>query len=154
VRHAARNLARTPGFALVTNLTLALGIGAHTAIFSVVNIVMLRPLGYLGADPASVLRMVTSRGLRLTLVGVMGVAAAFAMSRVVASLLFGARPSDLAAIGAVAAIIEASRWSRATFPRDGDARRSDDCVARGIGETLVFRFASLKSCPRSSVAQW
>jgi putative ABC transport system permease protein len=60
----------------------------------------------LGADRASVLRMVMSQGLRLTLVGVViGLAAAFAMSRVVASLLFGVRPSDPATIGAVVAII-------------------------------------------------
>jgi predicted permease len=60
----------------------------------------------LGADRASVLRMVMSQGLRLTLVGiVMGLAAAFAMSRVVASLLFGVRPSDPVTIGAVVAII-------------------------------------------------
>jgi len=62
----------------------------------------------LGANRASVMRMVLSQGLRLTLVGIVaGLAAAFAMSRVLASLLFGVRPSDPATIGAVVTLIGA-----------------------------------------------
>ena len=60
----------------------------------------------LGADRASVLRMVLSQGLRLTLIGVViGLASAFALNRVMASLLFGVRPSDPLTIGAVVTLI-------------------------------------------------
>ena len=46
VRHSGRRLLRTPVFTLATLVTLALGIGANTAIFTVVNGVLLRPLPF------------------------------------------------------------------------------------------------------------
>jgi putative ABC transport system permease protein len=62
LRYALRSYLRTPGFTAVAVLTLALGIGGATAIFSVVDGILLRPLPYADAERILKVGRVTARG--------------------------------------------------------------------------------------------
>src|SRR5688572_26826484 len=61
-RHATRSLVRSPGYTIAAAAALAVGLGATTAVFTLVNAIVLRPLGYPAADRLVSMGHIAPRG--------------------------------------------------------------------------------------------
>jgi predicted permease len=107
LRYAVRSLARTPGYALAFVLTLGLGIGLNTAIFSIVNGVLLAPLPYADADRILYVRQPAVQA---------GVANTSFSFQEVQDYREGARTLD--------ELVEYGDWTFNVVPDDGDPHRA------------------------------
>lgn len=98
MRYGFRRLRKEPRFTCVAILTLALGVGANTAVFSVVNAVLLRPLPF--PKPGQIVRI--ARQIENSSVNMAEYRfGAFLLTRSLQSLLFGVRPNDPVIFAAV-----------------------------------------------------
>src|SRR5881296_895301 len=145
IRFAFRQLLKNPSFTAVAVLTLALGIGANTAIFSVVNAVLLRPLPY--PEPGQLVQLDTAQsGKASTLIGSATFVEAKAQSQSLARIaaysggdmtLTGAGPAERLVAGAVTAdffpLLGVQPALGRNFTRDEDTPNGPKAVILGHG---------------------
>ncbi len=131
VRIGARSLRRSPGFAAITILTLALSVGLSTAVFTVADALLLRPLPV--RDQAELVMLTGERrdgsfanfplGLENARLGIgAGLLGAIAANRLLAAMLFEVSPTDAATLAAVAALLFGIAIQASLIPARASAR--------------------------------
>jgi len=139
IRYALRSLLRAPGFTRVALVTLALGIGGTTAIFSIVDGVLVRPLPY--SDPGRI--------LRVTRIAQNASAdSAAAATTMMQSLLFDTSATDPLIYASLAELLLAMAALACYVPARRDARRSDDRASQRV-TSVTLAPSSLLPAPSS-----
>jgi hypothetical protein len=128
LRYGLRSLAHSPGFAAAAILTLALGVGANTAIFSVLGAVVLRDLPYQDAHRITV--MWTKNIPALVGLGV-GLLGSLALSRTLSTFLYETNALDPAIYLGVTALLLAVTVVACLLPARRAARFDPVAALRG-----------------------
>jgi hypothetical protein len=122
VRHALRALARNPGFGFAVVLVTALGIGAATTVFGLVNRLILKPLpvshpGQLVYFSQPSFSYPVFEQVLVTIVGLAaGAGASLALSRIAGNLLYQISPNDVLSLAAATALLIAVAALAALVP--------------------------------------